>query len=576
MVSLLKAYLAPYRWELLLVGFLLLIQAVGQLFLPNLNADIINNGVLTGDAVYILRIGAIMLLLTLFLSAAAVIGIYFSARIAMRFGQVVRGDLFRQVQLFSLREVNSFGTPSLITRNTNDVQQVQLLVLMGLTMMVSAPIMAVGGVIMAIREDVQLSALLLVVIPVMLIVIGLLVWQTVPLFRVMQVKIDRINLVLREQLSGVRVIRAFVRTGYERERFAEANDDLTATTLRVTRLFALMMPSLMLILNLSTVAILWFGGHLIDAGSMPIGNLTAFLSYVMQILFAVMMAVMMVIMIPRATASGERIEAVLTTEPRIADPASASATTPQTGVVEMRDVEFRYPGAQDAVLSGINLVCRPGTTTAIVGSTGSGKTTLINLISRLYDPTKGSIRIDGIDVLDLPLERLWACLGVVPQKSFLFSGTIASNLAFGRPEATDAQMWRALGIAQASDFVAGLSEGLQAAVDQGGANFSGGQRQRLAIARALVREPLIYVFDDSFSALDYATDARLRVALRTATTDSTVIIVAQRVSSIMHADQIVVLDAGRIVGIGTHDALLESCETYREIVLSQLRAEEVA
>jgi ATP-binding cassette subfamily B protein len=470
--------------------------------------------------------------------------------------------------------MHRFTVPSLITRNTNDVQQIQMLVMVGLTMMVLAPVTAIGGIIMAIRENVQLSSLLLVTVPLMLIAIGLMVARAVPLFRVMQVKIDAVNGVLRENLAGIRVIRAFVRTEHEEARFAVANADLTDTALKVTRLFALIFPTLMLIMNLAIVATIWFGGHLIDDGSMPIGNLFAFQAYIMQILFSVMMAVMTMMMVPRAAASAERILAVLRTEPDIAEPAVPATALPGRGRIELRDVDFRYPGAEDPVLQGITCTFEPGATTAIVGGTGSGKTTLVNLLPRLLDVSSGSIALDGIDIRDLPLDTLWNAYGIVPQRGFLFAGTIASNVRFGRPEASDEQIWEALDVAQAREFVDLLPEGIEAPVEQGGVNYSGGQRQRLAIARAVVREPLVYLFDDSFSALDYSTDARLRAALAERTGGSTVIIVAQRVSTIMNADRIIVLDGGRIVGSGTHAELVETCEAYREIVASQAVLEE--
>jgi ATP-binding cassette, subfamily B, multidrug efflux pump len=570
---LLRDYLRPHRGVLGLVAVLLLLQAIGGLVLPSLMADIINNGVVTGDTGYILRIGAVMLGMSVLVGVAAVATVYFSARTAMRVGRSLRGDLFRRVELFSLSQMHAFGVPSLITRTTNDVLQLQTLVMVGLTMMVLAPITAVGGVIMAIREDVQLSALLLVTVPLMLVVIGAMVYRAVPLFRSMQVKIDTVNGVLRENLAGIRVIRAFVRTEHEQERFERANADLTDTALRVTRLFALVFPTLMLIMNGAIIATIWFGGHLVDDGSMPIGNLFAFQAYIMQILFSVMMAVMTMMMVPRAAASAERIGTVLDAEPEIREPASPVRALPRVGRIELRDVSFQYAGAEDPVLDSISCALEPGQMTAIVGGTGSGKSTLVNLLPRLLDVTGGSVLIDGIDVRDLALDDLWSLFGIVPQKAFLFGGTVASNVRFGRPGATDEQVWRALATAQARDFVDLLPEGLDAPVDQGGVNFSGGQRQRLAIARCLVREPLIYLFDDSFSALDYATDARLRAALAAQTQGRTVIIVAQRVSTIMNADRIIVLDAGRIVGVGRHDDLVESCAAYREIVASQAQLE---
>ena len=578
MIRLLRQFLRPYRRALVLVVALLFVQAIANLYLPTLNAEIINRGVVTGDIPVILRIGALMLVVTLALGVTSIIAVYYSAPTSMRFGRDVRAAMFTKVERFSLREVDEFGTPSLITRNTNDVQQVQMLVLMGLTMLVVAPITAVGGVIMAMRVNVQLSALLLVIVPVMALVIGGLMVKAVPLFRAMQLKIDRINEVLRETLAGVRVIRAFVRTRHEQARFAEANDDLTDTALRVTRLFALMLPALMLIMNLSSVAVIWFGAGLVDTGAMQIGDLTAFLQYIMQILFAVMMAVMMFVMVPRAAASAERIQAVLDTEPEIASPAIPTPLpdSGQRGLVEFDDVSFCYPGAEDPVLEHLSFALRPGETTAIVGGTGSGKTTLINLIPRLYDVTGGAVRVAGVDVRELDQNELWAQLALVPQKAFLFSGTVASNVLFGKADADEAEVWAALETAQAAGFVRDLADELDAPIDQGGANVSGGQRQRLAIARALVRKAPVYLFDDSFSALDYATDARLRLALKREVREATVVIVAQRVSTILHADQIIVLDEGRAVGIGTHAELIESCETYREIVSSQLTAEEAA
>lgn len=573
MVDLLRTYLRPHRGALAVIIVLLLVQAVGNLYLPNLNADIINDGVVTGDTGYIVRVGALMLGISALLGVAAIAAVYLSARIAMGFGRDVRRDLFRRVEQFSLSQVHSLGVPSLITRNTNDVQQMQMLVMVGLTMMILAPITAIGGVIMAMRENLQLSSLLLVTIPAMMVVIGIMIARAVPLFRAMQVKIDRVNGVLRENLTGIRVIRAFVRTSHEEARFAEANEDLTVTALKVNRLFALIMPALMLIMYLSTVATIWFGGHLIDSGSMPIGNLIAFQAYIMQILGSVMMAVMTIMMVPRASASGDRIQQVLRTEPEIDDPAVGVAL-PRVGRIELRDVEFRYPGAEEPVLQGVSFTLEPGTTTAIVGGTGSGKTTLVNLLPRLMDVTGGQVLVDGVDIREVPLETLWGLFGIVPQRAFLFSGSVGSNVRFGRPDATDAQVWEALRVAQAEEFVREMPDGLDSPVEQGGANLSGGQRQRMAIARCIVRDPLVYLFDDSFSALDYTTDARLRAALAARTGTSTVAIVAQRVRTIMDADQIVVLDGGRVVGIGRHADLIEDCEPYREIVLSQMSLEE--
>ncbi|MEK9664039.1 MAG: ABC transporter ATP-binding protein [Candidatus Nanopelagicales bacterium] len=573
MTGLLRTYLAPHRAVLALIGVLLLIQALANLLLPSLNADIINDGIVTGDIGYIVRTGAVMLVVSVALGVSSIIAVYFSARTAMRVGRALRSDLFRRVESLSLGQMNELGVPSLITRNTNDVQQVQMLILVGLTMMVLAPVMAIGAIIMAIRENVQLSLLLLVVIPLMLVVIGAMVGRAIPLFRSMQAKIDRVNQVLRENLTGIRVIRAFNRTGSEELRFEDANDDLTRTALKVTRLFALVLPVLMLIMNLSSVAVLWFGGHLIADGSMPIGNLTAFLAYILQILFSVMMAVMTLMMVPRAAASSDRIMEVLVTEPALREPSGpAPVFTEAPAIVRVENAAFAYPGAEQPVLEGIDVAFLPGTTTAIVGGTGSGKTTLINLLPRLADVTAGRVTLGGVDVRDIPQEDLWRHFGLVPQKAFLFSGTIASNMRLGAPQATDDEIWAALEIAQAADFVRSQPEGLESTVDQGGANFSGGQRQRLAIARAVVRRPEIYIFDDSFSALDYSTDSRLRAALARSVRDATVIVVAQRVSTITGADQIIVLDYGRVVGVGTHGKLLEHCETYRQIVDSQAQA----
>lgn len=577
MIAILRRYLRPYRKAIAIVVVLLFISALGNLYLPTLNAEIIDRGVVTGDIATIVRLGVVMLMVTLGLGVASVVTVYFSSRTAMAFGRDVRTALFTRVQSFSLTEIEHFGTPSLITRNTNDVQQVQMLVFMGMTMLVMAPLTAIGGVVMALQQNVRLSGLLLVIVPLMGVVIGLLMVRMVPLFRSMQRKIDRINEVLREKLAGVRVIRAFVRTQSEEERFAAANADLTQTTLSVTRLFALMMPLLMLIMNGSSVAVIWFGAGLVNSGQMQIGQLTAFLQYIMQILFSVMIAVMMFVMIPRAAASAERIGEVLDTEPDIADPPTPTALpVPVRGEVTFDDVRFCYPGAEDPVLCDLSLTLRPGQTTAIVGGTGSGKTTLLNLIPRLYDVTSGTLRLDGVDVRDLRQSDLWAQLAMVPQKAFLFSGTVAENVRYGKPDATDAEVWAALEIAQAADFVRTMPDGIESVIEQGGANVSGGQRQRLAIARALVRRAPVYLFDDSFSALDYATDARLRMALRREVREACVVIVAQRVATIVNADQIVVLDDGRAVGIGTHDDLLASCATYQEIVASQLTAQDAA
>ena len=575
MIALFRQYLPPYRWSIVLVLLLLLVQAIANLYLPELNADIINNGVAKGDTDYILRTGAFMLVVTFALMIAAIIAVYFSAKVAMGFGRDLRSGIFRKVETFSQVEVNTFGAASLITRNTNDVQQNQQVVLMGLNMMISAPIMVVGGLIMALRQDVPLTGVLIVIIPIMVLLIGFVMTRAIPLFQAMQIKIDRINLLMRETLSGVRVIRAFVRTDHEEKRFDGASLDLMDTGLRVNRLFAITLPALMAIMNLSTVAVLWLGAFRVDSGAMPIGNLTAFMQYIIQILFAIMTAVIMFIMVPRAAVSAGRIREVLNTEPSIADPATP-VSPPRTGEIEFRDVTFGYPGAQEPVLHNISFRARPGETTAIVGSTGSGKSTLINLLPRFYDASEGKLLIDGEDVRALDRQDLWKRIGVIPQRAFLFGGTVASNLRYGDEAATDDDLWRALDIAQGREFVADMPEQLEAPITQGGTNVSGGQRQRLAIARALVKKPDIYVFDDSFSALDFRTDARLRAALARELGDATVIIVAQRVGTILHADRIVVLENGRVAGIGTHDELMKTCETYREIVLSQVTEEEAA
>jgi ABC-type multidrug transport system fused ATPase/permease subunit len=576
LTRLLSSFLRPYARQVAIVVVLLVAQTIGNLYLPNLNADIINNGVEKGDIGYIWTTGGIMLAIALAIGAVAIVAVYWASRVAMEAGADMRAAVFTRVQGFSAREMNLFGTPSLITRNTNDIQQIQLFLQMGLTLMVIAPIMCVGGIIMAVKEGAQLSLLLVVAVPVMAVVIGAMLILVVPLFRSMQVKIDRINQVLREQITGVRVIRAFVRGQAEAERFGGANADLTGTALRVNRIFALAMPALMAILNLSSVAVLWFGGRLVSEGSMPIGNLTAFLTYILQILMSVMMAVMMVILVPRAVASAERVEQVLGTEPSVTDPPHPFRPPRATGLVEFRDVTFGYPGSERPVLRDLNFTFSPGETSAIIGGTGSGKTTLLSLIPRFFDTTSGSVLVNGVDVRDQEREELWAGIGLVPQAAFLFSGTVASTLRLGRPQATEAELWHALEIAQASDFVAAMPGQLDATIDQGGTNVSGGQRQRLSIARALVKQPRLYLFDDCFSALDAATDARLRAALRSGTGDAAVVIVAQRVSTIMHADQIIVLDEGRIAGTGTHQELMAGCDPYREIVESQLGEEATA
>jgi ATP-binding cassette subfamily B multidrug efflux pump len=576
LIRLLRAYLRPYRKAITALVVLQLVQTLATLYLPTLNADIIDKGVVTGDTHYILRTGGIMLAITLVQITSAVGAVYFGATTAMALGRDVRHAVFQRVQDFSAREVGRFGTPSLITRNTNDVQQVQMLAVMTFTLLVSAPIMCVGGIILALNQDVPLSSLLLVAVPALGVIVSLIIGRMRPLFRLMQTRIDGMNRVLREQISGVRVIRAFVRDRQERDRFGTANSELFDVSLGVGRLIALMFPSVMLVLNLSSIAVLWFGGHRVASGGMQIGALTAFLSYLLQILMSVMMATFVFMMVPRAEVSSERIMEVLDTEPDLPGPAAPVTAVSRHGHLELRAAEFRYPGAEQPVLCDISMHAGPGEVTAVIGGTGSGKTTLMNLIPRLMDVTGGAVLIDGVDVRQLDPALLSDVVGLVPQKPYLFSGTVATNLRYGSQDATDEDLWHALEIAQAREFVEQMPGMLDARIAQGGTNVSGGQRQRLAIARALVHRPEIYLFDDSFSALDYATDARLRAALAAETSEATVVIVAQRVATIRHADRIVVLEAGRIVASGTHAELMQTDETYREIVLSQLTEQEAA
>ncbi|MDT4907812.1 MAG: ATP-binding cassette, subfamily multidrug efflux pump [Pseudonocardiales bacterium] len=576
MISLLRRFLRPYKKLLLVVVVLQLVGTMASLYLPTLNADIIDNGIAKGDTGYILSTGGWMLAVSLLQIACSLVAVYFGARTAMSFGRDLRATIFRRVGEFSAREVAHFGAPSLITRNTNDVQQVQMLVVMTCTMMIAAPIMCIGGIIMALRQDIGLSWLLGISVPVLAIALALIIRQMVPQFRLMQTRIDAVNGVLREQISGIRVVRAFVREPVEARRFGEANLALTTTAVRAGRLMALIFPTVFLVLNVSSVAVLWFGASRVASGAMQIGSLTAFLAYLMQILMSVMMATFMLMMVPRAAVCAERIEEVLATESSVTPPVNPVTTVTSRGEVEFRGATFQYPGAAAPVLADLTLRAHPGQTTAIIGSTGSGKTTLISLIPRLFDVTGGAVLVDGVDVRELAPELLGSLIAIVPQTPYLFSGTVASNLRYGNPDAADEQLWDALEVAQARDFVAAMPDGLNARIAQGGTNVSGGQRQRIAIARALVRQPEIYLFDDSFSALDLGTDARLRAALRPATRDAAVIIVGQRISTIADADCIVVLDAGLMVGLGTHDELLETCPTYREIVESQLSAEDAA
>lgn len=573
LASLLRRYLRPFVGLIAGVIVFQLAQSIASLFLPALNADIIDNGIARGDTGYILMVGGGMLAITLVQIACAIAAVSFGARVAMAFGRDLRQAVFDHVGTFSEREVTRFGAPSLITRTTNDVQQVQMLVLMTSTMLVSAPILAIGGIVMALQQDLELSLIMAVAIPVLLLSVGAIIVRTVPLFRVMQERIDTVNRVLREQLTGMRVVRAFVRERHEVARFADANAQLTETALKSGRLFALMFPIVLLVLNASSVAVLWFGAGRIESGQMQVGALTAFLTYLIQILMAVLMATFIAVLLPRAAVSADRIGEVLQTPSSVVLPSSPVVPSDARGHVELRDVVFAYPGAEHPVLDGVSLTAERGRMTALIGSTGAGKTTLVSLLPRLIDVTGGAVLIDGVDVRDLDAEALWSRIGLVPQRPYLFSGTVASNLRFGKPDATDDELWAALETAQAADFVRAMPDGLDTAVAQGGTSVSGGQRQRLAIARALVKRPPIYVFDDSFSALDTATDARLRAALRRDAADATVIVVAQRVATVLDADEIIVLEQGRIVGRGRHAELLESCPTYAEIVSSQQRAE---
>lgn len=573
---LLATYLAPFRTTLLIAVALQAVQTFAVLTLPSLNSDIIDNGVLRGDNDYILRIGGVMLGFTVVQIVFTIAAVWFGAKAAMGFGRDVRRSLFHQVTSFSAREVGRFGAPSLITRITNDVQQVQSLVVMTTTMMIAVPLTLVIGVIMAVREDVGLSIVLVVAMPTTMVVLGVMVARMVPSFQALQVRIDAVNGVLREQITGIRVVRAFVREQQEAERFAVANDAVTTTSLRTGRLMAAMFPTIGLILNVSSLAVLWIGAERIASGQMQLGSVVAYLSYLIQVLMAVAMATFMVSMIPRAAVAADRIMEVLDTDSTVVPPNTPVTEVHEHGTLEFRNVSFQYKGADQPVLRNISFRVEAGQTTAIIGSTGSGKTTLVSLVPRLFDAGEGTVLVDGVDVKQLDPDLLWSKVGYVPQKAFLFSGTVASNLRFGRPDASDAALWHALEIAQASGFVQAMAEGLESPIAQGGNNLSGGQRQRLSIARALTVQPEIFIFDDSFSALDLATDARLRAALKPHTTQSAVLVVAQRVSTIADADQILVLENGSIVGRGTHEELIENCETYLEIVQSQVGEEAAA
>ena len=575
MIKLLR-FLKPYRWLLVLVALLAAAQVLGNLYLPNLFANIVNNGIVKGDTGYIWRVGGLMLLVTMGGTIAAVVGIFFSSRVATGFGKIIRAKLFTHVEQFSLHEFDAVSTSSLITRTTNDTTQVQQVMILILNVMITAPITLVAGIILALNQDVGLSWILLVVIPILVAAILILMLNAIPLSRAMQVKLDKLNLILDEGLTGVRVVRAFDRQRYEERRFDEANLELTSIAIRVNRLIASLMPIMMLCLNLSSIAILWFGAIRINNGQMQLGALIAFLQYAMQILFALLMVSMMFIMLPRAAASADRINEVLDIKPEITDADSVKRADEQRGYVEFQDVTFSYPGAEEPVLCDVSFTARPGEVTAIIGGTGSGKSTLISLIPRFYDIDSGRILVDGVDVREMSQEHLRSKIGLVPQKTGLFSGTIAGNILYGKEDASEEEIRHAAEVAQASDFIEKMQDGYDAVIAQGGTNVSGGQKQRLSIARALVRQPEIYLFDDSFSALDFKTDARLRAALRQETRESTVFIVSQRVSTVMDADQIIVLDEGRIAGIGTHRALLKTSEVYRDIVSSQLSTEEIA
>ncbi|MER7477328.1 ABC transporter ATP-binding protein [Streptomyces sp. NPDC126510] len=576
LIRLLRTYLRPYKRPIALLVLLQFLQTCATLYLPTLNADIIDQGVVNGDTGYILGYGGLMIGISLVQVVCNIGAVYYGARTASALGRDLRATVFDRVQSFSAREVGHFGAPSLITRTTNDVQQVQMLALMTFTLLVSAPIMCVGGIVLALGLDVPLSGVLVAVVPVLGICVTLIVRRLRPLFRAMQTRLDSVNQVLREQITGNRVIRAFVRDEYEQQRFRKANTDLTDFALGTGNLLALMFPIVMTVVNLSSIAVVWFGAHRIDSGGMQIGDLTAFLAYLMQIVMAVMMATFMFMMVPRAEVCAERISEVLDTSSSVVPPSAPVRELRRHGHLEIRGAGFRYPGAEEPVLRAVDLVARPGETTAVIGSTGSGKSTLLGLVPRLFDATEGQVLVDGVEVAEIDPQLLAKTVGMVPQKPYLFAGTVATNLRYGNPDATDEELWHALEVAQAKDFVERLEHGLDSPISQGGTNVSGGQRQRLAIARTLVQRPEIYLFDDSFSALDYATDAALRAALTQETAEATVVIVAQRVATIRDADRIVVLDEGRVVGTGRHHELMADNETYREIVLSQLTEAEAA
>lgn len=569
LIAILRTFTRPYRAKIAVITVLVLTQVIISLYLPTLNADIINNGVAVGDTGYIWKVGAQMLGLTVVAAAVSIASAYLTAFVSMSFARDLRASVFRKVLAFNAKDVDGFGTPSLITRNTNDIQQVQLLVTMGLSMLLMAPLTGIGGILVALKHNVHMSVIILIAVPLMGLVIGLMMRVAIPQFRLIQKRIDKINGVLREQITGMRVIRAFVRDDFEQARFATANGELMETSLRINRIFAIAMPMLMLILNFSTIGVVWFGAHLVSQGEMQVGDISAFLSYLMQILFSVMMATMASMLVPRAAASAERIKEVLDVEPTIVDPTSPIAQT-RSGAVEFRNVHFRYPGAEEPVLRDISFRVEPGEFTAIVGGTGSGKTTLINLIARFHDASEGAVLVGDVDVRNQRRADLYRSLGIVQQRAYLFGGSVRDNVQFGAQGLDDEAIWHTLEVAQAKDFVVELEAGLNHEIAQGGQNLSGGQRQRMAIARAIALRPAIYVLDDSFSALDATTDARLRASLQREMAGSTVIVVAQRISTVLHADRIIVLDEGRVVGVGTHEVLMATCEAYQDIVGSQL------
>lgn len=574
MIKLLK-YLKPYTKQVVIVFILTFLQVMTEFFLPTLNADIINTGVVNGDINYIIKIGALMLLVALGSTACAITANFFASKTSIYYATDLREKIFTKVESFSLAEFEKVSTSSLITRTTNDITQIQNVVMMVMRMMIGSPVMCIGGIIMIMSKDIKMALILVVVIPLIIIVAGIIMIKGMPLFKVMQKKIDKVNQLVRESLNGIRVIRAFDKTEYEKNRFNDSNTDLMQTAIKVNRIVSVLMPSLMLIMSFTNIAIMWFGGHRVDDGFMQVGDLTAFTSYMMLILMSIMMASMLFVMIPRASASAERINEVLNIEHQIKDPVTPVKTFNKKGYIEFDNVSFNYPGDGEKVLENISFSAKPGETTAIIGSTGSGKSTIINLIPRFYDVTSGTIKIDGIDIKELNQQDLRNKIGLVPQKAFLFSGTVAENLKYGKDDATEQQINHALEVAQARNFVSEMKYGINSEVSQGGTNVSGGQKQRLAIARAIIRKPEIYLFDDSFSALDFKTDAKLRANLKQETINSTVIIVAQRISSIMDADRIIVIDEGKIAGIGTHKELLQNCDIYKEIANSQLEKEEL-